>query len=580
MSTTITEGWLKDKDGVKFAPKTLISQVIASDGVTLDEKLTGEFDKLDKAKADTAHTHIIANISDLSTELDTRDTDIKNYVDGQFTTKVGAQTVEAQLSAHNAADNAHADIRELIKNLSDRLDDFSGLDETTIKELEELLTLLEQEGDSLDEILAGKVNTSDIINNLTTNDAAKVLSAAQGAAIKTAMDAMNQTIGTKAEASALNDYVKTADLADGTVIPPKADSLNVTAAIGASNQPVYINSSGVPTAISYAINKSVPWDAVFTDTYPPNADGTTTLGLVKGGGDVSISNGVITVNDDSHNHVIANVDGLQDALNSKQATITGAATTITSSNLTANRALISNASGKVAVSSTITSTELGYLNGVTSNIQTQFNTITGTGFTAAKATADKNGKDITTTYALQSTVQSIIDGGTTVGKATNATSATTATKATQDGNGNNIANTYATKDELATGVTNKVPTTRKINNKPLSADITLTASDVNTYTKNEIDAAIAGIKTDEYTLPTASSTVKGGIKPGNGVYMNGERLSLNLADDGSLTTGTNGQLRVSNPLPSVTTNNNGQFLQVVNGAWAAVTINTAESGAF
>lgn len=43
-----------------------------------------------------------------------------------------------------------------------------------------------------------------------------------------------------------------------------------------------------------------------------------------------------------------------------------------SSNLTASRALISNSSGKIAVSD-VTSTELGYLDGVTSNIQTQLN---------------------------------------------------------------------------------------------------------------------------------------------------------------------------------------------------------------
>jgi hypothetical protein len=59
--------------------------------------------------------------------------------------------------------------------------------------------------------------------------------------------------------------------------------------------------------------------------------------------------------------------------NGKQATITGAATTITSSNLTASRALTSNASGKVAVS-TVTDTELGYVSGVTSAIQTQLDT--------------------------------------------------------------------------------------------------------------------------------------------------------------------------------------------------------------
>ena len=62
----------------------------------------------------------------------------------------------------------------------------------------------------------------------------------------------------------------------------------------------------------------------------------------------------------------------QNALNGKQATVTGGASTITSSNLTANRALVSNGSGKVAVSA-VTSTELGYLDGVTSNVQNQLN---------------------------------------------------------------------------------------------------------------------------------------------------------------------------------------------------------------
>ena len=59
-------------------------------------------------------------------------------------------------------------------------------------------------------------------------------------------------------------------------------------------------------------------------------------------------------------------------LDKKQDTITGAATSITSSDLTASKALISDASGKVSVSA-VTSTELEYLSGVTSAIQTQIN---------------------------------------------------------------------------------------------------------------------------------------------------------------------------------------------------------------
>lgn len=67
--------------------------------------------------------------------------------------------------------------------------------------------------------------------------------------------------------------------------------------------------------------------------------------------------------------VYDNINNLQ---NSKQNNITGGASTITTSNLTANRALVSDGSGKVAVSA-VTNTELGYLDGVTSNIQTQLN---------------------------------------------------------------------------------------------------------------------------------------------------------------------------------------------------------------
>lgn len=66
------------------------------------------------------------------------------------------------------------------------------------------------------------------------------------------------------------------------------------------------------------------------------------------------------------------ISGLADSLAAKQNTITGAASTIASNNLTANRALVSNGSGKVGVSA-VTATELGYLDGVTSSVQTQLN---------------------------------------------------------------------------------------------------------------------------------------------------------------------------------------------------------------
>jgi hypothetical protein len=82
---------------------------------------------------------------------------------------------------------------------------------------------------------------------------------------------------------------------------------------------------------------------------------------------------------------------IKDQLDGKQATITGAATTITSANLTANRALISDGSSKVAVSA-VTSTELSKLVGIGSTtIATQLSNKQGT----LSGSTDVTVKDLT-----------------------------------------------------------------------------------------------------------------------------------------------------------------------------------------
>ncbi len=89
---------------------------------------------------------------------------------------------------------------------------------------------------------------------------------------------------------------------------------------------------------------------------------------------------------------------IQTQLDAKQPTITGSASTIDTESLTANRAVISNGSQKIAVSD-VTDTELGYLDGVTSSVQTQIDskqaTITGGASTIASS-------DLTASRALQS----------------------------------------------------------------------------------------------------------------------------------------------------------------------------------
>lgn len=96
--------------------------------------------------------------------------------------------------------------------------------------------------------------------------------------------------------------------------------------------------------------------------------------------------------------------------------ITGAASTIVSSNLTASRVLYSDVSGKVAVSTT-TSTELGYLTGVTSSIQTQFSNKADTSALTTHTSA-------TSAHGLTSAIAGINDIQTLTNKTLNLTSNT------------------------------------------------------------------------------------------------------------------------------------------------------------
>ena len=91
------------------------------------------------------------------------------------------------------------------------------------------------------------------------------------------------------------------------------------------------------------------------------------------------------------------VGQVKTALGSKQDTVVGGASTIVEDNLTAEKALVSNVSGKVTTSE-VSSTELGYLSGATSKVQDQLNskvnkagdTMTGT-LTVGSAKLETNG---------------------------------------------------------------------------------------------------------------------------------------------------------------------------------------------
>lgn len=323
----------------------------------------------------------------------------------------------------------------------------------------------------------------------------------------------------------------------------------------------------------------------------------------------------------------------QTALNGKQDAITGGASTITSNNLTANRALVSDASGKVAVSE-VTSTELGYLDGVTSNIQTQLNgklsaapvtsvnsktgavvlsasdvgaqpAITANGFLkgdgSGSITADKplfvvNFSGSGNTLTSDKTVKQIYD----------AYSAGYSVIGYQDLmvlqliTCNNTANTYyigfGTVDvgqSVITRTLNEriiwaddapegntafmatdfvtVPPTRTINNKPLSANITLNAADVNAVGLSGSEI-IGGNKTFYNTTTFIEQPEFFGGMHISGSTSYNENSTVDFTE--ATVTGLSGLL------PTVTASDNGKFLRVVNGAWAAATVENANGVSF
>ena len=141
-------------------------------------------------------------------------------------------------------------------------------------------------------------------------------------------------------------------------------------------------------------------------------------GVTATSSEINIIDGV-TATTTEINYVDGVTSNVQTQLDSKQATIIGAATTITSTNLAVSRALTSNGSGKVEVSA-VTSTELGYLDGVTSAVQTQLDakqaTITGAATTIASSdlTASRaltsNGSGKVEVSAVTSTELGYLDG--------------------------------------------------------------------------------------------------------------------------------------------------------------------------
>jgi hypothetical protein len=135
-------------------------------------------------------------------------------------------------------------------------------------------------------------------------------------------------------------------------------SANATGALTLSN-------TGV-TATTYGTTTAVPTIAIDSK------------GRITSASNTNIAFPVTTVNGASGT-VVLTTSNIAEGTNQYFTTakvsayLTGAISTVLTSDLTASRVLVSDGTGKIAASATTTTTELGYLAGVTSAIQTQLN---------------------------------------------------------------------------------------------------------------------------------------------------------------------------------------------------------------
>lgn len=93
------------------------------------------------------------------------------------------------LSAHNVNGDAHNDIRMLVEAHREEVNALLDVDDSTLNELSEIVAYIKSNKSLIDSITDSKVSKTDIVNNLTTNVTNKPLSAAQGVAIKSLIDA-------------------------------------------------------------------------------------------------------------------------------------------------------------------------------------------------------------------------------------------------------------------------------------------------------------------------------------------------------------------------------------------------------
>ena len=138
-------------------------------------------------------------------------------------------TASSLVGSHNTNTSAHNDIRLLVTDLTNRLNALANSDDTTLDQMAEIVAYIKNNKTLIDGVTTGKVNVTDIVNNLTTNVSNKPLSAAQGVALKAMIDAIDEVtvdsaLSTTSTNPVQNKVVKAAIDQLSTNIGKKSDS--------------------------------------------------------------------------------------------------------------------------------------------------------------------------------------------------------------------------------------------------------------------------------------------------------------------------------------------------------------------
>lgn len=107
------------------------------------------------------------------------------------------------VNTHDTSTSAHSDIRNLITGLTTRLNTLADSDDTTLDQMSEVVAYIKSNKGLIESITTAKISTSDIVDNLTTADPNKVLSANMGVVIKGLIDALQDVVNGKANASSV-----------------------------------------------------------------------------------------------------------------------------------------------------------------------------------------------------------------------------------------------------------------------------------------------------------------------------------------------------------------------------------------